>query len=341
MKNKYLSVLIILVALGVFCRLFEHRQTQSISKSPVIDTPITQSLSPDGIGQTTQKQSTQPPTTTTSKSAIPDAEMEYVRKSMADPQYDWKQPINFYGRVVDENNIAVSGAGIHFNWTDISPTGTSHADKISDGNGFFSLTGQHGKRMSVTVSKDGYYTYPSEKLKSFEYANPADGLFTPDAGNPVVFHLRKKGVGADLVKSQNGMMRIAPPTNGAPLFLDFFTQKVGDNGQLKIEGWKEHKDFSTTENNWAFRLTVPDGGLIEENDEFPFEAPDTDYQSVMEWYFKDGDADWKGFLKKTFYIKFGIPPRYGIITVETTAFSPGVYLGYAINPDGSQNLEQK
>jgi hypothetical protein len=138
---------------------------------------------------------------------------------------------------VDENNVAVTGASIHFNWTDISPTGTSHSDKISDANGGFSLTGQHGKRMSITVSKDGYYTYPSEKLSSYEYANPADGLFIPDAGNPVVFHLRKKGVGVDLIASHAPMstfIRITPPTNGVPVFLDFFNQKIGDTGQLKV-----------------------------------------------------------------------------------------------------------
>jgi hypothetical protein len=281
-----------------------------------------------------------------SNPAVPDAVKEYVKKSIADPQYDWKQPINFYGRVVDEVNNPVAGASVHFNWTDLSPTGTSHADKTSDGNGFFSLTGEHGKRMSVTVSKEGYYTYPSERLSSYEYANPADGLFKPDPMYPVVFHLRKKGVGVDLVSSHSGInpdLHIAPPTNGSPLFLDLLNCAVGNDGQLKIEGWKELKDFKTAQNNWGFRLTVPDGGLIEENDEFPFEAPnaDADYQSVMEWHFKNGDPDWKGSLKKSFYIKFGNPPRYGIVSVQTTAFAPGVYLNYLFNPTGSRNLEPK
>ena len=37
---------------------------------------------------------------------------------------------------------------------------------------------------------------------TFEYANPADGLFTPYPANPVVFHLRKKGHGENLVHGQ-------------------------------------------------------------------------------------------------------------------------------------------
>src|SRR5206468_3880099 len=70
--------------------------------------------------------------------------------------------------------------------------------------GFFSIH-QTGKRISITVSKEGFYTPPSERLRSYEYANPGDGLFTPDPANPVVFHLRKKGAGADLITSQYGV----------------------------------------------------------------------------------------------------------------------------------------
>ena len=270
--------------------------------------------------------------------------MEYIRNIKADPEYDWKQPINFWGRVVDESNNPVVNANAHFQWTDLSSNGTSQANVKSDGNGFFSLTGQHGKRLVVTVDTDGYYSSGNSRGAAFEYANPADGLFTPDPNNPVTFVLRKKGVGVDLITSQHGMkqdLHVVPPSNGSPVLIDFFDHKIGNDGQLKIEGWKGSKDFKTAQNNWGFRLTVSNGGLIQEHDEFPFEAPDTGYQSVIEWHFADGTSDWQGGINEKFYIKFGNPPRYGIITVKTTAFSPGVYLGYAINPTGSRNLEPK
>ena len=90
-----------------------------------------------------------------------------------------------------------------------------------------------------------------------------------------------------------------------------------------------------------FRLTVPDGGLVENTDDLPFEAPDANYQSVWEWHFTDGAADWQGGINKKYYIEFGNPPRYGRITVQTGAFRPAVNLEYAINPDGSRNLEPK
>ena len=77
----------------------------------------------------------------------------YVQNVLADPQYDWKQPINFYGKVVDENRASVQGAGIHFSWNNLSPEGTAQADTKSDENGFFSLTERQGKRLYIEISR--------------------------------------------------------------------------------------------------------------------------------------------------------------------------------------------
>jgi hypothetical protein len=339
MRPRVLIPLAISVLLIALILLFHH-PTKTLLFSP---------SSPTADGSKNQLVSTNftPAKQTTSMSralSVSNAGVEYIQKIKADPQYDWKQPINFYGRVVDENNAVVVGASVHFEWTDISPTGTSEANTVSDENGLFSLTSRHGKRLIVDVSKNGYYSSGNARGGAFEYANPFDGLFHPDPMNPVVFHLRKKGVGVDLIASHAPMstfIRIAPPTNGAPVFLDFFSQKINDAGQLKIEGWKEGKDFKTAQNNWALRLTIPDGGFAENTDEFPFEAPDTDYLPVVEWHFTNGTPDWRGVINKKYYMKFGNPPRYGRITVDTTAFSPGVLLEFAINPDGSRNLEPK
>lgn len=342
MKRRYLFLFILLVSIGLMWWLFFKRSSPAILQSLETNPPSLQQPLPSGNGLQKQLATTQAAPSSTS--AVPAAGVEYFEKVKADPQYDWKQPINFYGRVVDENGTPVIGASVHFEWTDLSPTGNAEADAMSDNNGAFSLTGQHGKRLIVDVGKNGYYSSGNARGGAFEYANPFDGLFKPDINNPVVFHLRKKGVGVDLIVSQNGMstfMRIVPPTNGSAIFLDFFNQKVGNAGQLKIEGWKEPKDFKTAQNNWGLRLTVPDGGLIENTDEFSFEAPVADYQSMMEWHFTNGSADWQGGINKKYYIKFGNPPRYGKITFDTGAFYPAVHLEYAINPDGSRNLEPK
>jgi len=342
--KKYFIALVILVGLGVFWWLLANRAQKNITQSSATNSQPAQEQSRpvETISQTLQKQQTQLQPATASKPSIPNNVMEeYFKKTEADPVYDWKRPINFWGRVVDESNEPITTVSVHFVWNDTN--GTSEADTTSDGNGFFSLTDRKGKGLSVSIGKEGYYGTSSSR-QSFEYANPANGLFTPDQMNPVVFHLRKKGLGVDLIVSQNGMstfMKISPPANGSPVFLDFFAHQVGNSGQLKIEGWKEPKDHKTAQNNWGFRLTVPDGGLVEDTDDLSFEAPDIDYQSVWEWHFTDGAADWQGGINKKYYIKFSNPPRYGTINFNTSAFTPTVYLEYKINPDGSRNLEPK
>src|SRR5436190_16975506 len=58
-----------------------------------------------------------------------------------DKKADWKVPVRFYGRVVDQNMEPVTGATIHFQWTDLSKQGTAEADTVSDAHGNFSLSG--------------------------------------------------------------------------------------------------------------------------------------------------------------------------------------------------------
>jgi len=290
-------------------------------------------------GTTSNNSTTKQPA---SASSIPEAVLEYVRKSTEDPQYDWKQPINFYGRVVDENAKPVASANAHFKWTDLSANGTSEADVISDENGLFSLINRTGKRMSVTVGKDGYYS-PRSEFMSFEYANPADGLFTPDRNTPVIFHLRKKGIGADLITSQYGLasdFQIHIPRDGTPIKVDLMQRKTGDSGQIQITESKPEYRAWKSATNWWFRLEIPDGGLIEQNDEFPFTAPMEGYQPAIEYDFQQGQ-NWALTLKTNFYIKFGNPPRYGRLQLETGIDYGGAILNYAINPDGSRNLEPK
>jgi len=227
MKKRYLLTLAILIGLGMGWILLTRRSAQNTLQTQKTNSVSVQQALPNNISA--QKLSIQPPNTPAGNSVIAPAVMEYVRRIKADPQYDWKQPVNFYGRVVDENNVAVADANIHFKLNDLSQKGTSDWDLTSDSNGGFSLTNKKGKYLYVTVGKQGYYSSDNSVGSGFEYANPANGLFTPDAGNPVVFHLRKKGVGADLITSQYGMSTDFPihiPHDGKPIMVDFLQQAL-------------------------------------------------------------------------------------------------------------------
>ncbi|MEY2466354.1 MAG: hypothetical protein QOD03_875, partial [Verrucomicrobiota bacterium] len=74
---------------------------------------------------------------------------------------------------------------------------------------------------------------------------------------------------------------------------------------------------------------------------FPFEAPEGGYEPIVKFYFQKIQPDWDTFLKKDFYIRFGNPPIYGRLHVETGIDQKGARLKFAINPDGSRNLESQ
>ena len=117
-------------------------------------------------------------------------------------------------------------------------------------------------------------------------------------------------------------------------------RKTGDSGQIQISEHKpEYLEWKQA-TSWSFRMEIPDGGFVEHNDEFPFEAPVDGYQSVVEFNFQKGDTNWMDINKK-YYIKFGNPPRYGIFNVQTSISMGGAITSYAINPDGSRYLEPK
>jgi hypothetical protein len=266
--------------------------------------------------------------------------LRYIENVKADPDYDWKQPINFYGRVVDENNQPVAGATAGFEWTDLSQKGTSKATAISDETGFFSLTDRQGKRLVVDVAKDGYYSGGNSRNAAFEYANPGDGLFTPDSANPVVFHLRKKGEAAQLI---HGLKLFGSRVDGTLSYVDLTTAKNGRTppGDLTVQCTRSERN-ADKKFDWTFTLGVPGGGLIKSTDEFMFLAPDSGYQPTFQISHRINDPDWTGQEKHKFFIKSQDGRHYARIeiTIMPDYNQNAAYdVEWFLNPNGSPNLE--
>lgn len=263
---------------------------------------------------------------------------QWNRMRDADHTFEWKFPINFYGKVVDENDQPVSGASVKFGWNDLSKEGTSRGEAVSDAMGLFELTAKTGKMLQVDVNKEGYYKPSNERLKSFEYADFSDReYYEPDAGNPVVFHLRKKGAGEALLI---GRIEINTPANGAPVRVDFLNGgRVSPEGQLEISAVTDTRQYPPRIFDWRATLSVPGGGLLEYNDEFPFSAPEAGYLPQAQFSYPASSPDWKRSVQKHYYIRFGTPAKYGRIQIDLDGGRQLVFVRYWINPSGSPSLE--
>lgn len=259
-------------------------------------------------------------------------------KDRVDHNWEWKMPIDFYGRVVDENDRPIPTAKVELSWTDLSPAGNSTATTSSDSNGTFSLQGKNGRVLQVDVSKDGFYKVRSERLKSFDYAGFwAANYYEPDPAHPVTFHLRKKGTGETLTA---GETQLPISADGTPIRVDLLNSgRVSTNGQVEIAAVTNTEKYPPRLFDWRASIAVSDGGLIEHNLEFPFEAPEEGYVRKVEFKMPANLPDWKRSIEKSYFIRFGTPPRYGRIHVRFNGASPKVFLGYTVNPSGSRNLE--
>lgn len=251
----------------------------------------------------------------------------------------WQATIEFYGKVVDENTNPVADATASFHWMEV-PTadGNRSTNTMSDFGGLFSLHDALGLTLAVSVGKAGYYSSRRDN-DSFSYGSVAAGHFSPDPQNPVIFRLRKKSQGVELLTSQNGIRpnvwaRVLK--DGTPVHFDFFQKQTNASGQLTISQNKPPWQGAT---KWSFSLSIPDGGLIENQDEFQFEAPETGYQPRIEYNLAKNEPDWMTHVTKQFYIVFGQPPKYGWLRFESDISQETVFVTYAINPTGSRNLE--
>src|SRR5437867_9212863 len=149
MKRKRLaSVLIALMfAVAILVIVIERRNAR-----PVIGAT---SSAPNAIEEPAHVLPRQPtrPETATSPEGLTGVEYEryFIQRRKIDPAFEWKHPINFWGRVLDEANGPVQGAAIRFEWNDTSSKGTSRETVLSDEDGNFTLLNKKGKGLTVSA----------------------------------------------------------------------------------------------------------------------------------------------------------------------------------------------
>lgn len=252
---------------------------------------------------------------------------------------NWQAPIEFYGKVVDENSNAVAGARVSFYWFE-EPTenGNRSATTQSDAAGLFLLQGARGPTLAVSVSKDGYYSSQEREHPVFRYGSFAGDDFSPDPRNPVVFHLKKKSASEPLVKWKHNY-RI--PLDGTAFEINLSTgepAKAG-MGDITIQCPTENPKEAGQKYNWHCRVAMLNGGVVRTDEEFPFLAPETGYTPAIEIDMPADAKEWADEARFKFYYHLA-DGRYGRISFSMIAHGQHFCIIDAIqNPSGSRNLE--
>ena len=250
-------------------------------------------------------------------------------------------PINFWGKVVDQNGNPVDEADVKFSANDkYWEPGSKYTTK-SDQNGLFSITKIKGINLSVDVEKGGYYRSP-ESYGAISYAlhDPKERAI-PTPNNPAIFVLRKIGETVPLIRVTERPIRV--PKNGTPVEVSFATGQTmaaGQNG-LKVECWTEDQNKNAqSQYTWRCRLSVPGGGLVERKGQFSFEAPPDGYMDVVEIEMPQSSSEWAKGVDKDYFAK--LPgDRYARFTFGLTTGGDHFFvMASYLNPNpGNRNLE--
>lgn len=269
---------------------------------------------------------------------------ERRERQKKDPNYEWKIPITFYGKVVDyDTGEPIPGVEFYLSWKDLSPEGTSTERVYSDDRGQFKLSRVKGKSLLVReIKKEGYLRSNVGGMFFFDYAAFwADNYHQPDPNKPVVFRMKKKGVTEPLI--QHGPKLLHAKNDGTATNFNLTTGRTAANnfGELAVRitaGPRVARRF-----DWAVTVEGLDGvGLIESVEEFMVMAPENGYEPQWTFEQKANDEGFQSEAQTKFYVKTSddkyarvemrIIPKYR----DDAAIELTVYL----NPKaGSRDLE--
>ena len=257
----------------------------------------------------------------------------------ADAKFEWKMPIEFFGRVVDQFGSAVDAATVNLEWNVVGGTTKDVVKTAADGS--FTLKGARGKILGVNILKEGYL-YTKESSKSFEYAAFfQENFHVPDLTQPVVFRLQKL-MGAEPMLKYITNTEIA--VRAETVLLNVETGKLGREGDLAFSvsvgsnRGRYGPDYTLT------IRTLGSASFAFSEEEFMFNAPESGYRQEVVFNKLSSDPNYSLTQSYRFYVKTR-SGKYAVVTGEITireGLSEGKAGFHTIiyhNPSGSRNLE--
>jgi len=260
------------------------------------------------------------------------------RMEKRDERFQWKTPIEFYGRVLDQHDQPVPEAKVTLGWT--ASGGSKSGSVRSDANGYFEFTGERGKYLDVDVSKPGYVG-GKQARKGFEYAAFFEFDFhVPDPNSPVIFRLWKLG---DAEPMYRWTMSKDVGIDDQPIWISARTGKVGPTGNLSISVWRSIQELPPM-TPFDLRITLraaPGGGLIQTKDDLMYLAPETGWSTEVVISHQVRPPWYGSVVEPKIYLRTP-EGKYAALKIKIDQFTKpgsGIQITGYMNPSGSRNLE--
>jgi len=240
-----------------------HRQTtatprqQTTSTQTETDTAATNSAQPK-TGDTRSATASTSPQSAAAPIQKPSPELKHTFEALN------HNPIEFYGRAVDQFGSPVVGASV--SGTVLYNTGTSSGVKkattTTDAQGYFQFTGLTGQDIGIGITKDGYEYRRKTNSFSYSYFEADHKRHQPDPRNPVVFILWKKQ-GAEALVHYDRVWRF--PVNSGPIKINLVTGRIGEPDAdlvVTVSRTPLQMPYGARGFAWSAIVEVEGGGLI-------------------------------------------------------------------------------
>ena len=272
------------------------------------------------------------------------------------------QPINFWGKVVDQNGSAIDGVTVRYSYTAEQGNAVGSAwgaakerrgTVATQGDGTFAITNLRGHWLTIlTLEKPGFrhpnkFGFTGKGEVSFNYDRVEPTHFTPDKTNPVVFPMIQEAALEPLIAHgatfYEHSLGYDLPADGTPVSWDLWRGRRDPAGELKLVFKREPVALVAGQKpvRWEAKLEVVGGGIMKEpTGQSVFIAPENGYAGTADY---PASQQQPGRPDQRFYFHTA-QNNYGRIEIELRPDSEGssgrCNLTVYLNPQaGSRNLE--
>lgn len=259
-------------------------------------------------------------------------------------------PIKFWGRVVDQDGVPLSGVRIAymysiFHGNDQGVAWVEHearrGETTSDSGGSFAITDLTGHDLTIeSVTKTGF-VYRQRSSLTYNYGGNMPGSrFNPQRHNPVDMVMIHKDALESLIHMR-GSLDVSG--DGTAERWNLWSGEADSSGELAIT-FKADPGVSASPAqlvNWSADLSVVGGGITEAPwGEGAYRAPESGYSATVAYPRRDQK---QGVPRRGFYLQTA-DGKYGRLEVELSPSHDGrtarCFITSDMNPrPGSRNLE--
>jgi len=257
----------------------------------------------------------------------------------------WNVPIEFHGKVLDQDGSPLKDVTIHFKARSYPKTPAAFGRMdfatgkvVSADDGTFSITGYRGDSLTIeSLEKHGYRT-PRQNC-SFAFQNSPGGYQLSNS-EPISFML----VASDLPKAKRILeQNLSVEWNGGPQEISFGPEI----GSLRMICSRDalpptlDRGFA-----WAAKLSSSDFTMARLDPSMPLQlvAPADGYRSAIEFHGDKSQTPWNNMQELRFHIKTK-DGRFGIASLtlylaRSKESRIGGTLAVHLNERGSRNLDR-